>query len=68
MKAKMYHNLVSFQLVRRMNWLLKISTYKDRYVGVVAQHIYDGQVVIRHFNDFNKASDFIEWLIEQETT
>jgi hypothetical protein len=67
MKAKLSKDMVSFQLVRRKDWLLKISVYRDKYILLVAQHcFYQEQVVTRFFRDFNEASDFIDYLIEQD--
>lgn len=67
MKAKVSKDMISFQLVRRKDWLLKISVYRDKYVLLVAQHCYyQEQAFIRYFADFNEASSFIDFLIEQD--
>jgi hypothetical protein len=66
MKAKLSPNLISFVLVRRGEWHLKVSVYKNKYIMVVAQHIFDNdKTIIRFFLDQNIAADFIENLVEE---
>lgn len=68
MKAKVSKDMISFQTVRRKDWLLKISVYRDKYVMLVAQHcFYHEQLLMRYFADFNEASSFIDFLIEQDS-
>jgi hypothetical protein len=68
MKAKIYKDLLSYQLVRRASWLLKVSVFSDKYVMILAQHVFDAdKIVIRQFSDFREASDWVEWLVEQES-
>jgi hypothetical protein len=67
MKSRIYKHLVSYQLVRRGTWLLKVSVFNDKFVMVVAQHYYDADKMIVHqFTDFNRAAEWIDWLVEQE--
>jgi hypothetical protein len=67
MKSKMLKDIVTFQTVRRGNWLLKVSVYKDKFVLVVAQHyFYQEQVITRYFNNFIEATNFVEYLVLQE--
>lgn len=57
---------MTFVTVRRGNWIIKVSVFKSKYVLVVAQHYIDlDNVMIRHFDDQEKAADFLE-LIAQE--
>lgn len=66
MRAKLSPNLISFVLVRRGDWLLKVSVYKNKTILVCAQHIIDlDLVVVRFFEDQNVAADFIEKLVEE---
>lgn len=66
MKAKISPNLISFVLVRRGEWFLKVSVYKNKYIMVVAQHTFDSdKTIIRFFLDQNLAADFIENLVEE---
>ena len=64
MKAKLSLNLISFITVRRGDWILKVSIYKNKQVLVVAQHYYDlDKTIIKTFLDQNNAANFIEELI-----
>jgi hypothetical protein len=66
MKAKLSPNLISFFLVRRGNWMLKVSVYKNKQILVLMQHVYDmDNIVVQYFNDQNQAADFIEHMIEE---
>jgi hypothetical protein len=67
MKAKLSPNLISFVTVRRGEWILKVSVYKNRQIMVIAQNCYDfEQMVIRWFSDSNSAADFIELLVIED--
>jgi len=66
MKANIFKRMVTFQLIRRGNWLMKISVLNDKNVMVVAKHYFNSDVVIRYFANFEVASNWVEWLIEQE--
>jgi hypothetical protein len=67
MKAKISPNLISFVTVRRGEWILKVSVYKNKQIMVIAHHCYDfGQMVIRYFTDQNAAADFIELLVIED--
>jgi hypothetical protein len=66
MKAKLSPNLISFFLVRRGNWMLKVSVYKSKQVLVFMQHVYDmDQIVMQFFHNQNDAANFIEHMIEE---
>jgi len=66
MKAKLSPNLISFFLVRRGNWLIKVSVYKNKQILVLMQHVYDmDNIVMQYFHDQGKAADFIEHIIEE---
>ena len=59
--------MISFVTVRRGDWILKISVYKNKQVMVVAQHCYDYErTFIRFFFDQNDAADFIEQLVIED--
>jgi hypothetical protein len=67
MKAKLSPNMISFVTVRRGDWILKISVYKNKQVMVVAQHCYDYErTLITFFTDQNMAADFIEQLVIED--
>jgi hypothetical protein len=67
MKAKLSPNMISFVTVRRGDWVLKISVYKNKQILVVAQHCYEYERTIVHFFiDQNTAADFIEQLVIED--
>ena len=67
MKAKLSPNMISFVTVRRGDWVLKISVYKNKQIMVVAQHCYDYErTLITFFTDQNIAADFIEQLVIED--
>ncbi len=67
MKAKLSPNLISFVAVRRGEWILKVSVYKNKQIMVIAQHCYElEKLIIRYFDDQNSAADFIELLVIEE--
>jgi hypothetical protein len=67
MKAKITPNLISFVTVRRGEWILKVSVYKNKHVLVVAHHCYELEnVITRFFTDQNSAADFIELLVIED--
>ena len=67
MKAKISPNMISFVTVRRGEWILKVSVYKNKQIMVIAQHCYELEIlIIRCFNDQNEAADFIELLVIED--
>jgi hypothetical protein len=67
MKAKLSPNMISFVTVRRGDWVLKISVYKNKQIMVVAQHCYEYErTIVRFFTDQNYAADFIEQLVIED--
>jgi hypothetical protein len=67
MKAKLSLNLISFVTVRRGEWILKVSVYKNKQIMVIAQNCYEMEnLIIRYFNDQNAAADFIELLVIED--
>ena len=67
MKARLSPNLNSFVTVRRGDWILKVSVYKNKQIMVVAQHCFDMETThIKFFQDQNAAADFIEQLVIEE--
>jgi hypothetical protein len=64
MRAKISENLISFVTVRRGEWILKVSVYKNKQIMIVAQHYFDMEnSIIRFFTNQNTAADFIEELV-----
>ena len=65
-KAKVTPNLLSFITVRRGDWVMKISVYKQIFVMLVAQHYYEqDQFFVRFFTHHEEAAKFIDSLIEK---
>ena len=59
--------MISFVTVRRGDWVLKISVYKNKQIMVVAQHCYEYErTLVRFFTDQNFAADFIEQLVIED--
>jgi len=66
MKAKLSPNLISFFLVRRGNWTLKVSVYKNKQILVLMQHVYDmDKIIMEYFQSQDEAANFIEHMIEE---
>jgi hypothetical protein len=67
MRAKLSPNLISFVTVRRGNWVLKVSVYKNKQILVMAMHGFDMEKIhLRFFFDQHQAVDFIENLVIEE--
>jgi hypothetical protein len=67
MKAKLSPNMISFVTVRRGDWILKISVYRNKQVMVVAQHCYEYErTIVQFFTNQNIAADFIEQLVIED--
>jgi hypothetical protein len=53
--------------VRRGEWILKVSVYKNKQIMVIAHHCYEYEkLIIRYFTDQNSAADFIELLVIED--
>ena len=67
MKARLSPNLISFVTVRRGDWILKVSVYKNKNILVVGRHCFEMEkTIVRFFFDQNTAADFIEQLVIEE--
>jgi hypothetical protein len=64
-KHKISPNLLSYHAVRRGEWILKVSVFKNKYVMVTAYNPYDMDLRLNHFTNLEKAANFIEKLIEE---
>lgn len=63
-KVRVSKDLISFIPIRRGDWVMKISLYKDKYVLVYAFNIATGHMTLRQFADHNEAAAFIDFLAE----
>lgn len=66
MKTKISKGLVSFPTIRRGNWQLKASIYKDSQVLIVASNVMTEALVIKTFDNDEQASKFINDLIDKD--
>ena len=67
MKPKISPNLISFVTVRRGNWILKVSVFKNKTILVVARHFFDmDKTEVQFFDDQNDAADFLDNIAEKE--
>lgn len=67
MNAKISPNLISYVTIRRGDWVMKISVYKNKNVLLVAQNYYaTEQIMIKHFNHPDNAANFIDNLANEE--
>lgn len=59
--------MISFVTVRRGDWILKMSVYKNKQIMVIAHHCFDlEKLVIKTFYDQNTAVDFIDNLVKDD--
>lgn len=59
--------MISFVTVRRGDWILKMSVYKNKQIMVIAHHCFDlEKLVIKCFYDQNTAVDFIDNLVKDD--
>lgn len=65
-KSQIFPNMVTYVPLRRKDWIVKISIYKDKSILVVGHNVYTFNTVVRHFDDANVAASFLDFLIEQE--
>ena len=65
-KARYFPNMTTFTAVRRGEWRFKVSVCGNKFVLIVAQHVYNGDAIIKYFSTFIDASNFIDALVEQD--
>jgi len=59
--------MISFVTVKRGEWILKVSVFKNKQIMVIAQHCYElEKLLIRYFTNQHQAADFIEQLVIEE--
>jgi hypothetical protein len=67
-KAKYFPNITTFTTVRRGEWRFKVSVYNSKFVLIIAQQIYNSDVILKYYSTLSEASDFIDNLVEQDKT
>ena len=64
MREQLIKDLVSYPFIRRGNYQLKISVFKNMSVVIVANHMMDvDKFFVKHFDNLEQAADFIEFTI-----
>lgn len=67
MKAKISPNLISFVPVRRGDWVIKVSVFKNKTVLVVARHFFDiDKVMVRMFAHHEEATVYLDYLATKD--
>lgn len=60
-------NLLSYLPIRRGNWILQVSIFKNMHVLVIYNHYYEKEKFgLVHFDNYDNASNFIESLIKED--
>jgi len=66
-KAKISKDLISFVTIRRGNWIMKISVYKQKYVLVLAQHYFEiERFIVNQFTNQEEAAAFLDMLASED--
>ena len=64
MKDKLIKDLITYPFIRRGNYQMKISVFKNMSVVIVANHVMDlDKFFVKHFGNLEEAADFIEYTI-----
>ena len=65
-KASVYPNMVTYVPIRRKDWVLKISIFKNNSILVVGYNVYTFSIIVRQFDEPDLAASFIDFMVEQE--
>lgn len=66
MKAKISPDLISFPAIRRGDWIIKVSVFKNKQIMICAHHYYNCEnTMIQTFLDQNEAVHFIDYIVEK---
>lgn len=65
-KSKIHGKLVSFVPIRRGNWIVKTSVYKDKFVMFIAYNTSTAEFVVKQFNNQIDAVKWLEMIIEKD--
>ena len=58
--------MVTYVPIRRRDWVLKISIYKDKSILVVGYNVFSFASVVKQFDNADIAASFLDFLVEQE--
>lgn len=65
-KASLFPNMVTYVPIRRKDWVLKISIFKDKSILIVGYNAYTFASIVRQFDNADIAASFVDFLVEQE--
>lgn len=65
-KVSVFPNMVTYVPIRRRDWVLKISIFKDKSILLVGYNVYTLATCVKQFNDADLAASFVDFLVEQE--
>jgi hypothetical protein len=64
MREQLIKDLVTYPFIRRGNYQMKISVFKNMSVVIIANHVLDiDKFFVKHFSNLEYAADFIEFII-----
>jgi len=65
-RASVFPNMVTYVPIRRRDWVLKISIFKDHSILIVGYNVYTFSTVVKQFDNADLAASFVDFLVEQE--
>ena len=65
-EADIIRNIRSWHPVVRNDWWIKFSVYKDQVLLFVST--MTGETIVRYFDDEDEACEFINWVLNQDST
>jgi hypothetical protein len=65
-KASVFPNMVTYVPIRRKDWVIKISIWKDKSILLIAYNVYTFASVTKQFDNADLAASFIDFMVEQE--
>jgi hypothetical protein len=65
-KASVFPNMVTYVPIRRRDWVLKISIFKNNSILVIGYNVFTFSSIVRQFDNADLAASFIDFMVEQE--
>jgi hypothetical protein len=66
-ESDIIRNIRSWHPVVKNDWWIKFSVYKDQVLLFVVSTM-TGETVVRYFDDEDEACEFINWVVNQDST
>jgi hypothetical protein len=66
-ESDIIRNIRSWHPVVRNDWWIKFSVYKDQVLLFVVSTM-TGETIVRYFDDEDEACEFINWVVNQDST